>query len=343
MKDFYMELKKAFGKGQVITLTGLDGQMCGEKAIFHNGKLVYGNETSGWERYLPKLPENGRDSGVTETESGRIYYEVVKNEKKLVICGGGHVANAVIAMAKLLEFPVTVIEDREEFAREAVRVGADEAVCADFTEGLSRTELGRDVYVLVMTRGHGHDKDCLKYLLTREYGYLGMLGSRKRVGSLKEELKKEGYDREKLDGIYSPVGLPIHAQTPAEIAVSIFAEIISVRNKSSGAATYGKEVKEYLFSDRHPEGKERAVLATIIKKQGSAPRDVGTKMLIFGDGSICGTIGGGYLEAVVMKEAEKVFTQGQAGVFTKTVVISSDKAAEEGMRCGGTVEVMLEM
>lgn len=343
MKEFYRELQKVLEIGRTVTLTGLDGRLCGKKAIFHNGELIYGDRELDWKRYLSVFMENGRDNGTVNTEYGRIYCEIVRNEKKLVICGGGHVANAVIAMAKLLEFPVTVIEDREAFAREAVRVGADHAICADFAEGLSKIELGRDVYVLVMTRGHNHDKDCLKYLLTCKYGYLGMLGSRKRVKILKDELEKEGYAKEKLDRIYSPVGLSIHAQTPAEIAVSIFAEIISIRNGKNGAATYVKAVKDYLFSDQYLNGEEKVVVATIIEKLGSAPRDIGTKMLVFEDGRICGTIGGGFLEAAVMEYAGNVLRQKETGLFTKTVVINSDKAAEEGMRCGGTVEVMLEI
>lgn len=338
-------LKEISGGGTAVTLTGLDAEVIGQKAIIQDGKLIYASQESPWTQAVWSVYDDISKNGMIKTAHGNIFYETLQKKKHLIICGGGHVANAVLLMAKLLDIQVTVLEDRKEFAAEAVQAGAERVIWADFAEGLRQIELDESAYVLVMTRGHCHDRECLRYLLTCEYGYLGLLGSGKRGKRLKEELEAEGYSKEKLDKIYTPVGLKIYAETPGEIAVSILAEIIRLKNSSCKVPAYEKPLEEYLFGEMLAEGqkrKRRAVLATIIEKQGSVPRGVGTKMIQFEDGSTLGTVGGGFLEAEVMRRARICMQEDSGNLQVQTITISSEKSAEEGMFCGGTATVILE-
>ena len=283
----------------------------------------------------------GSVPGLRETDRGRVFVEALGNRKKLVLCGGGHVSAATLAIAKLTEFHVTVVEDRPEFAQAALKAGADEVICDDFTHGLKDLDTDADTYVVVMTRGHRHDLDCLRQLLRKEYAYLGMMGSRSRVRKIREQLKEEGFPEERIAGLHAPVGLPISAVTPAEIGVSILAEIIGEKNRTKRQAAYEKELADWLFSGAG--GRPPAVLATIIARKGSAPRQAGTKMIIFADGSSLGTIGGGCMEAEVKVRARHMLAAGQERYATCSVDMTGREAEEEGLVCGGVMEIFLEI
>lgn len=254
-------------------------------------------------------------------------------------------ANAVIRIASLMNMPVTAVEDREEFAKMAEENGASQVICMPFSKALKQAEFTKDTYCLIMTRGHLYDKECLEYILRCRYGYLGLMGSRKRVAKLKTEMEEKGFDKKKLDEIHMPVGLNIHAETPTEIAVSIMAEIISLKNQNDRSVFYEKPVAEYLFSPdfrNESSGENKGVLITIIGKKGSAPREAGTKMIVTRSGRLLGTIGGGYLEAEGIRQAEKYLMRQGWESDTINICISSDNAAREGMYCGGEVELLLE-
>ena len=159
---------------------------------------------------------------------------------------------------------------------------------------------------------------------------------------------KKGIDREDLERVHTPIGLKIKAETPEEIAVSIMAEIIEVKNSREKAGGYSKELSEKLFEKKNDTKKVlrtiiEKVLATIVSRKGSAPRSVGTKMLIMEDGSITGTIGGGCVESEVMQKALLMMRKGEPVFQLCKVDMTADDAEEEGMVCGGVVEVMLEM
>ena len=118
---------------------------------------------------------------------------------------------------------------------------------------------------------------------------------------VKEELFEQGHEREKLDEVYTPIGLKIGAETPEEIAVSVMAEIIQVKHEKAEGCGYSKELLEALCDEDCK--KQKKVLATIISRKGSAPRGVGTKMLILEDGTLIDTIGGGCAESDVITKA----------------------------------------
>ncbi len=340
------------------TAVGIDGEIAGEKAVFSEEGVLYrtegfpeeilrelGAEFSRAAENGPGLSKNGPSAaengpGLRETARGRVFVEALGTRKKMVLCGGGHVSLATLAIAKMTEFHITVVEDRPDFAQAALKAGADEIICDDFTHGLKDLKTDLDTYVVIMTRGHRHDLDCLRQLLTREYAYLGMMGSRSRVRKIKEQLREEGFAEERIERLHAPVGLPISAVTPAEIGVSVLAEVIQEKNQKKRQVAYEKELADWLFSEEH---RQSAVLATIIARKGSAPRQAGTKMIIFADGSSLGTIGGGCMEAEVKSQARHMLAGGRARCKTCFVDMTGREAEEEGMVCGGTLEIYLEI
>lgn len=146
---------------------------------------------------------------------------------RLVIFGGGHVAQQLAPLAVRVGFPVCVVEDREALATAFEGVDFRVAQPSDYAE---RVPLSPTDYVVVCTRGHSTDEDALRYCLTQEPAYLGMIGSRRKVRTLMDRLLEGGASPERLARVYAPIGLDIATQKPAEIAVSILAEMLLVKN-----------------------------------------------------------------------------------------------------------------
>ena len=199
-------------------------------------------------------------------------------------------------------------------------------------------------YICVITRGHRWDGECLRQILKGEYpSYLGMIGSRRRVTALLGLLREEGYDADKLAAIHTPIGLKIGAETPAEIAVSICAEL--VQHRRSHPAEEDEAVLERTDTDFEllrfiAEGKAPAALMTVISTMGSTPAESGAIMVMDALGKTIGTIGGGCGEAEVMTAARRLIGTGQAK--TVEVDMTNDIAEEEGMVCGGKMRVLVE-
>lgn len=155
----------------------------------------------------------------------------------LIIAGAGHVCEPVARIGKMLGFYVTVIDDRKEFANRDRFPHVDEVVCQSFLHFFKKAELTEQTYILLLTRGHKYDVLSLQELLKRQEkpAYIGMIGSRRRISGVFEQLKGD-FPKESFDLLFTPVGLDIGAQTPEEIAVSIMAEILKVKNQTSGSS-----------------------------------------------------------------------------------------------------------
>ena len=267
---------------------------------------------------------------------------MIGHEKKLVICGAGHVSMPIIQIGRMIGFSVTVIEDREIFADNARRQGADNVICDTFANGLAQIPSDDDTYFVIVTRAHRWDRECLRIISGKPHAYVGMMGSKRRVSLVLNELRKEGIPEEFLGSVCTPIGLKIGAETPEEIAVSVMAQIIEIKNWDKRAFAYPREMMDAILGLHHSEaGGLRKVMATIIKRRGSAPRDVGTKMLIMEDGTCIGTIGGGYAEAVIAEEGRKMFRE-EPQPKVLEVSLHADLAEEEGMICGGELEVFMD-
>ena len=327
MNRFYEELKTALAlpEGDIWSETVLAGEHAGEK------RLSCGDGAGAEGEQKVKTLHD------TESQT-RIYRERIGRTPKMIICGAGHVSMPIIRMGKRLGFMVTVIEDRPKFADHARAAGADQVLCEPFADGLSKIRGDSDSWFIVVTRGHRYDTECLEAILQKPYAYVGMMGSRRRVAIVKDQLEAKGVCREALDGVHTPIGLKIGAETPEEIAVSVMAEIIQVKNSREKGGGYSGEMLEALVSE---EGRKK-VVATIVSRKGSAPRSVGTKMLIFEDGTTVDTIGGGCVESEIIQKALLMMRAGEPRFQVCRVDMTSDAAEDEGMVCGGVVEVMME-
>ena len=163
-----------------------------------------------------------------------ILVEPLRSGTPLVIFGGGHCGVALSFLAAWTGFTVTVVDNREEWANGRKHPAAARAMCIPYDAILDRLELSADTYIAIMTHGHIHDASVLRQLLVREWAYLGMIGSGKKVREVFDALRREGVTEDRLSRVSAPIGVPIGSHTPEEIAVSIVAQMIAVR---SGAGT----------------------------------------------------------------------------------------------------------
>lgn len=148
----------------------------------------------------------------------------------LVIVGGGHVGQAVGALAAALDFDTTVVDDREEYVTAERFPEAVARVSGRMGDVLPSLTITADTYCLIVTRGHNHDEEALFHLVNRGARYVGMIGSKRKIKLIFDDLQAAGVSRELLAQVYAPVGLDIGSQTVMEIAVSIAAELVAHRN-----------------------------------------------------------------------------------------------------------------
>jgi len=156
--------------------------------------------------------------------------EPVGNVSKAYICGAGHVGQKLAPLLNYVGFYTVVLDDRKEFANEQRFPTADEIVVLEsFDSTFSGFEMDADSYIVIVTRGHRHDKNVLAQALKTKAGYIGMIGSRPKRDKIYQQLLEEGYTKEDIERVYSPIGVDIRSETPEEIGISITAEMVRVR------------------------------------------------------------------------------------------------------------------
>jgi xanthine dehydrogenase accessory factor len=163
-----------------------------------------------------------------------VFVEPILPSPMLVVVGGGHVGKAVAHLAKWLGFRVAVSDDRPEFCTPEANPDADEFYPIPLAELPLHLTITQQTAIVLTTRGSNVDVTGLPALLATQAGYIGIIGSRKRWNTTVKELNRQGISDETLTRVNSPIGLGIGAETPEEIAVSILAEIIMLREGSSG-------------------------------------------------------------------------------------------------------------
>lgn len=174
-------------------------------------------------------PGDDRFAGV------RLLFEIERPPLELIICGGGHVGQAVARAAALLDFRITVIDDRAEFAsRDKFPDPNVRLMAEDFTLALRSLSITPATHFVIVTRGHRHDEICLREVIDRPARYIGMIGSRRRTTTIRERLRRDGVDPQHLHRVHAPIGLDIGALTPEEIAIAVMAEIVLNRRGGSG-------------------------------------------------------------------------------------------------------------
>lgn len=249
-------------------------------------------------------------------DTGLIKEDWFQGKPNLFICGAGHVSKALYDIAIILDMNVTVIDPREEWANEERFKNAE--IINDNFSALEKY-LKKNAYYAVITPGHTDDLACVSAIMKSSYKYLGMIGSRKKVEKAVTSLREYGFSEEVISTLHAPIGLSIRAETPAEIAISILAEIIEEKNKHSASS-----ISEKLLNTEC-----NGMLCIIIDKQGSTPRGIGSMMLV-NDNEIIDTIGGGPIEHAVIEDAKANNT-----AFIKEYSLNNTDAGELGMACGG--------
>jgi len=158
-----------------------------------------------------------------------LFVEVQRRPPTLIIVGAGHIAQPLVTLGKLIDFEVVVIDDRPQYANRERFPQADQVIAAPLRATLRDWPIDADTFIVLVTRGHSHDVECLLEVLDSPARYIGMIGSKRRVQAVFDLLEKErGIPRKKFERVYAPIGLDIGAESPAEIAVGIAAEIIKV-------------------------------------------------------------------------------------------------------------------
>lgn len=182
--------------------------------------------------------ENGIEADRVKDQFGaaRLLFEISRPPLELIICGGGHVGQAVAKVGALLDFKITVIDDRAEFSsREKFPDPNVRLITDDFLAALRSLKITPVSHVVIVTRGHRHDEICLREVIEKPARYIGMIGSRRRATTIREHMRRDGVAGEHLRRVHSPIGLDIGAMTPEEIALAILAEIVLTRRGGSGA------------------------------------------------------------------------------------------------------------
>ena len=281
-------------------------------------------------------PEAGRSilnpglalSGCTEVDGIPCYVEEYAPPARLVILGAGHVGTAVARAAAFVGFEVRVVDFRPELLEPARFPQGTQLVEAPFDD-LSGVLPPEPAYYLVTTNSHQRDYQCAAQVLRRPFLFAGMLGSRKKSALVRQRLLRAGIPQEQIDRLHSPVGLNIGAETPEEIAISIVAQLVEQR-RSQSANHLPSELAEQLA---RPDC--AGVLVTVIRKEGSAPRGAGSKLLVCRDSSTYGTVGGGIVEYESIELARKLDT------FALRSFRSGNGEAGS-MACGGRMELMFQ-
>ncbi len=205
----------------------------GEMFLIHDGEIVFGRSllSESWLRDFALKADKIRTPFIMEAENQRFFIEPTFAPGTVFLFGAGHVSQQAAEVAALVKFRTVVLDDRKEFANSQRFPKADQIiVLLSFDQAFAGLEIDSDSYVVILTRGHLHDKTVLEQALRSKAGYIGMIGSRRKRDILYQTLLSEGFTQEDIDRVHCPIGLKIGGETPEEIAVSIVAELIKARS-----------------------------------------------------------------------------------------------------------------
>ena len=246
MIDLAQELIQAKEQGAGVVLAtmieaqGDSGIAIGEKCLIRDGRVTAGTvcheglREAILRQAAIRLKEERSKLVSLEIPGieGRVevFFDVFLAAPRLYVVGAGHIAVPVVKMAKILDFHVTVIDDRLLFANRERFPDADEVLVAEMAEALKGLPITPSTYIVLITRGHKWDEPCLREILRSPARYIGMIGSKRRVKACFERFRKEEKIAEEvIRRVHAPIGLDIAAETPEEIALCILAEIVKVR------------------------------------------------------------------------------------------------------------------
>ena len=216
-------------KGLMVTeLLESDDLQVRRSVLFQDGGEI---ADSDLKKAIDSIQKKLRAPALTQSGNRRLFIEPVSAAGTVYFFGAGHVSLQTAILAKRVGFDTVVLDDRIEFANAGRFSDADEVrVLSSFEQAFAGLEIHPDSYIVILTRGHLHDKTVLQQALHTPAGYIGMIGSRKKRDAIYRALENEGFAAADLKKVQCPIGLSIGAQTPEEIAVSIMAELILARS-----------------------------------------------------------------------------------------------------------------
>jgi xanthine dehydrogenase accessory factor len=243
-----MRIKQKGGSAILATLISVDGVISKEgilkMLIKISGEKIGGilNEGQIEERILregKKLLKGNKPTVIvieSEIENSswkkmEILLEPIYSEPTVFIFGAGHVSQQLAPLAKRVFFKVVVIDDRETYANKERFPEADEVIVSEFEKCFDQLTIDDSSYIVIVTRGHLYDGFVLEQAVKTNARYIGMIGSKKKIHTLYQNLMRKGIPKETLNKVHAPIGIKINSETPEEIAVSIVAELIKVRGE----------------------------------------------------------------------------------------------------------------
>lgn len=338
-KNIYAQILDKLANGESVSI---DTEIKGEEGDIATGMsrvlapVTEYTDAKGFKQTVPTGIKNGEDFSVKEP---------VLPKERLIVLGGGHISLPVCEFASKSGFEVYVCDDRPAFANRDRFPWVREVLCDSFENCIEKLKITPYDFVVIITRGHQHDADCLRAILPgKQPTYLGLIGSRRRVRGLLEMLEGEGYDASRIRRISTPIGLDIGAVTPAEIAVAILAEVIAFKrmpeknedgSRYVNASDLDLDIVEYLAENHDPKA-----IVTVIQTKGSTPRGAGAKMAVSPAGQVTGSIGGGCSEGAVIRDAVDIIGTGR---YKRVFIDMTGEVAEsDGMVCGGIMYALIE-
>lgn len=333
-RNFARALAAEQSSGGCLLATVLEGPWQGCQVLCRDGRLLWPEAPA--LQLLRVLPAWGETEGpaLFSLEGARVFVQPMGAPARLVVCGGGHVAQALVRLARVLGLPVCALEDRPEFAAALEQAGAAQVVQGPYPETLAQLPGSAGDYYVVLTRGHRYDLDCLRVILQKPLAYVGVMASRRRAELVRSQLREAGADPDRVAALHTPVGLAIGAETAQEIALSILAQIVQCKNSASRREAFAPDLLKAMAEE--PDW----VLVTVVARQGSAPRAPGAKMLVGRSGLLAGSVGGGILEHEALLLARQMLDQGQDCRLAEFAAQST--GAEALAACGGAVTLFLQ-
>ena len=254
MVEELIEIKEGGAAGVLATVIEVEkngGVEPGDKCLIRDGKLSAG--TIRHEKLLQAILREA-DARLKEERSklvplelpeaggkAEVFFEVLPSPPKLIVVGAGHIAVPLVKFAKILDFHVTVLDDRILFVNRERFPAADEILVGDMAATLKSLPITPSTYLVLITRGHKYDEPCLREIIHSPARYIGMIGSRRRIKACFQRFKEEEKIAEEvMQRVYAPIGLDINTETPEEIALSIMAEVVKARRGGEARSLSGK-------------------------------------------------------------------------------------------------------
>lgn len=310
------EIAQRLVRGEALTLVScLDGANCGKSAYIAAGERVDPTGLIGCfslsDASLPYCTE----------APNALFVEQALPKPTLVLCGAGHVAKATAYFASAIGFSMTVIDERQELCTPE-RFPNARLLPVTFCEGLKSITAAAPYYVLLASDPE-QELYCLNEVLLRRHSYIGLLGSRRKIRSIFETLAEQGVSKKALAEVHAPVGIKVGARTPSELGLCITAELIETKNRSGDESIWDVELVNALCVLSAP-----AMLLTLTRVVGTAPRRAGARMLLLSNGISIASIGGGHAEHLALIEARQLLLDKRSALLRFPIRSGSEDFVE---------------